>query len=169
MTIAEPERLKARPHHGPFPIPYVTYVDPATGIPDFKVHDNVQREKIARRGLCQLCGQAFNQDVPPLPEPQMAFVGHQGSIQRGTFGEPPMHVECMEFAWEVCPWLAGRNWQLDWRKAAEGLTILPEPDDDGPLGIWITNGYRCREDEEGSGSVKWMPNMPTMAITWRSR
>ena len=166
---AEPASLKARPHHGPFPVPYVTAI--IDGIPDFKVHDNVQREKVARRGLCQLCGERFAPTAmpPAILPPTMAFVGHRGSLERGVFGEPPMHVDCMEFAWEVCPWLAGRNWQLDWRKAAEGLTILPEPDDDGPLGIWITNGYRVVPDDEGSGSVKWIPNPPTRAIAWRSR
>jgi hypothetical protein len=171
--MAEPERLKARPHHGPFPIPYVTYVDPETGIPDFKVHDNAQREKVALRGLCQLCGQSFGPaefiGAQHVLREAMAFVGSEGSIARGSFGEPPMHPECMEFAWEVCPWLAGRDWRLDWRQAAEGLTILPEPEIDGPLGIWITRGYRTIPDLEGSGSIKWVPNPPIQPITWRSR
>jgi hypothetical protein len=155
----EPLQLAERPHHGPFPIPFVTHVDEA-GVPDFKVHDNAKRARCAEENLCQLCGRTLTG--------RMAFVGHTGSIERGTFGEPPMHEACCEYAWQVCPWLAGREWQLDLRKQAEGLTILPRPAE-GLLGIWITDGYVVVPDDEGSGSVKWKPSPPLEAIDWRDR
>lgn len=159
INVNEPDRLKRRPHHGPFPIPYVTYVE-ASGRPDFRIHDNSKRLRIARRNLCQLCGETL--------EDRMVFIGHEGSIERGTFGEPPMHEDCAEYAWEVCPWLAGADWRLDYRAAAKGLTILPQPPG-GELGIWITDGYIVVPDDEGGGLVKWKPNSPSQEIQWRYR
>ena len=157
--MTEPTRLKERPHHGPFPIPYVTAI--VNGVPDFKIHDNEKRVRCAERNLCQLCGGS-------LAGVWMAFVGHEGSIERGRFGEPPMHQDCMEFAWEVCPWLAGRDWRLDYRKAAEGLTILPPPPK-GKLGIWIATSYSTIPDDEGGGVIKWVPSQPVTQIEWRNR
>lgn len=155
-----PDRLEDRPRHGRFPIPFVTYIDPK-GVPDFKVHDNRRRQECADRRLCQLCGHSLEGEV-------LVFVGQEGSIERGVFGEPPMHEDCMEFAWRVCPWLAGREWSGRWRNHAEELTILPKPGK-GKLGIWVCTSYEVVPDDEGSGSVKWVPSEPIQAIEWRER
>lgn len=157
----EPPRLAARPHHGRFPIPYVTHVRD-DGRPDFRVHDNERRGEVARRRLCQLCG-------GPL-DPRVAFVGFEHSVLRRTFGEPPMHRDCLAFAWEVCPWLAGASWRPEWKLAAEGLTILPRPPAGSPwLGTYVTDDFAVIPDDEGSGSVKWLAAAALEPVRWRNR
>lgn len=158
---SEPVRLAARPHHGRFPIPYVTHVR-QDGRPDFRVHDNERRAEVARRRLCQLCGEQL--------EPRIAFVGFEHSVLRRTFGEPPMHRDCLDFAWEVCPWLAGGDWRTEWKLEAEGLTILPRPVS-GPawLGTYVTDDFAVVPDDEGSGSVKFLACAALEEVRWRQR
>lgn len=98
----EPAALIQRPRWGLLPIPFVTYVAP-DGKPDFRTHDQYRRLDCAMNGLCQLCG-------TPL-EGVAVFAGQRSSGARLTFGEPPMHEDCAEFAWTVCPWLAGGTWR----------------------------------------------------------
>jgi hypothetical protein len=157
----KPAELEARPHHGRFPIPYVTHVR-EDGRPDFRVHDNRRREECAAAGLCQLCGTKM-EDV-------ICFVGFLKSVERAVFGEPPMHEACLEWAWSVCPFLAGGSWRPEWKSEAQELTILPNPPSGDPLmGIWKTRSYMVIPDEEGSGSVKWVAGDLLEPIEWRRR
>lgn len=161
VGLTEPAELKARPHHGRFPIPFVTHIR-EDGRPDFRVHDNARRADCAAHRLCQLCGTALG-DV-------ICFVGQRHSVERRTFGEPPMHEACLEWAWEVCPFLAGGTWRPEWKEAAEELTILPNPPSGDPfMGIWKTRTYKLVADEEGSGSVKWVAGDLLEPIDWRRR
>lgn len=159
--MKEPPRLANRPHHGRFPIPFVTYVRP-DGRPDFRVQDNARREECARRRLCQLCGQDLGE--------RFAFVGSTTSAARRCFGEAPMHLDCMEWAWKVCPWLAGAGWRSEWKDAAEELTILPRPSGGSRwMVVYITGSYRVIPDDEGSGSVKWIPAAASEPLQYRDR
>lgn len=159
--LSEPPRLAARPHHGRFPVPFITHIR-EDGRPDFRVHDNERRAEVARRRLCQLCGE-------PL-DPRVVFVGFQHSVVRRVFGEPPMHRECCEFAFAVCPWLAGGDWRSEWKLEAKGLTILPRPRS-GPryVGLYVTDDFAVIPDDEGSGSVKWLACAAIEPVDWRDR
>lgn len=144
----EPVQLRARPHWGHFPIPYVTAVD-ELGKPDFRVHDDRRRFECALHRLCQLCGK-------PLILGDTVFVTQMPRKQ--TFGEPPMHEDCFEFAWEVCPWLAGATWRDDWRGAARDLEILPHPPETGEVTIlWVAgaSSWECGSDPERPGGWIW--------------
>lgn len=159
--MEEPALLAARPHHGRFPIPFVTHIR-EDGRPDFRVHNNTRRAECAERRLCQLCGAELGSEL--------VFVGFKGSVECGVFGEPPMHRDCMEWAWEVCPFLAGAEWRADWAAAAAELTILPQPQlRPTALAIYVTDDYTAIPDPEGSGSVKWKVGLPAGAIEWRER
>lgn len=143
-----PPQLAERPHWGRFPIPFVTHVD-ELGKPDFRVHDDERRFECAMHRLCQLCGK-------PLVLDATVFVTQ--TPRRMTFGEPPMHEACFEFAWEVCPWLAGGAWRDDLRAAARDLEILPAPHDTGEVTIlWVpgSSSWRCRSDPEREGGWIW--------------
>lgn len=147
--MTEPAQLRRRPHRGHFPIPFVTYVDELTGRPDFRIHDDGRRFECALNGLCQLCGS-------PLREDWSVFVGQVP--RRLVFGEPPMHAGCFEYAWEVCPWLAGAGWSDRWRTEARDLEVLPAPPDHGAITIiWVAGGgsWRLIPDDERPGVRAW--------------
>jgi hypothetical protein len=147
--MEEPARLRERPHWGHFPIPFVTHVE-VGGRPDFRVHDDERRFECALHRLCQLCGK------PLILEPTV-FVGQHP--QRLTFGEPPMHESCFEFAWKVCPWLAGAGWSDRWRTEARDLEILPSPPDTAEVIVLWVNGassWRCQSDPEREGGWIWV-------------
>jgi hypothetical protein len=161
-SVNEPPRLRARPHWGKFPIPFVTYVDPKTKKPNFRAHDNSKRLLIARRNLCQLCGQS-------LVGEHVVFVGSSGSVERGTFGEPPMHTNCCDYAFQICPWLLGAGWRLNDRGDATCLVYIDPPSQDhSELGVWTATGYRTIPDDEGVGGVKWQPT-DQVNLQWRNR
>jgi hypothetical protein len=147
--VIEPQQLRDRPHHGRFPIPFVTAVD-ELGRPDFRTHDDAQRFECALNRLCQLCGK-------PLVLGDTVFVGQHP--HRLTFGEPPMHEDCFEFAWEVCPWLTGAGWSDRWRAEARDLEVLPSPPDSGEIIVLWVNGssnWRVRSDPERDGGWIWI-------------
>lgn len=146
---SEPEQLAERPHWGRFPIPFVTAVD-ELGKPDFRVHDDRRRLDCALHRLCQLCGKALILD-------RTVFVSQQP--RKLVFGEPPMHEQCFEFAWTVCPWLAGGNWRDELRTAARDLMILPAEPDTGDLTIlWVADAssWRCQSDPAREGGWIWV-------------
>lgn len=158
--MKEPEALAARPHRGKLPIPFVTYVDP-DGKPDFRVHDNARRQECATKRLCQLCGTKMASHV--------TFVGTKGSVERRTFGEPPGHRECLLFALEVCPWLAGSDYRSEWLEGS-GFTRLTTPEiDDEPIALYTCGGFKIIADDEGSGSIKWVAKKAPATISWLSR
>lgn len=155
--MVEPEQLRERPHHGRFPIPFVTAVD-ELGKPDFRVHDDRRRFECALHSLCQLCGK-------PLMLGETVFVAQEA--RKLVFGEPPMHADCFEFAWEVCPWLAGGGWSDRWRAEARDLEILPPPPDSGEVTIlWAAGGFAwtCVSDPERRGGWLWALLPPSLGL-----
>lgn len=124
--------LKDRPIYKGYPVPYVTAVDDQ-GIPDFKTHDITKKAYCADRKLCAICGKPMISEI--------LFVGSKRSCRRRNFGEPPMHRECLNYAWDVCPWLAfGREWAKERPKA---IFSLPRPKGKNmTMGIYTTNSYK---------------------------
>lgn len=160
--VTEPPALAARPHHGGFPIPFITAI--VDGRPDFKVHDQALRASCATRGLCQLCG-------TEMEGGEMAFVGFPRSIERRVFGEPPAHPACLDYAFSVCPWLAGRGWAEGWEEKARvaGITVAPTPAPAEVMGVLYTDRFWLVDDDEGVSDFKFHAGEPTRAIEWRSR
>lgn len=155
--VSIPTLLRDRPTFGPFPVPYVTAI--IDGKPDFKIHNEARRNECARRKLCQLCGQYMND--------RMVFVGTPGSIERRTFGEPPMHAGCAGYAFEVCPWLLGADWRVDPTNYDERVLVATRPEDHSELGIWIATGYRTTLDVHGL--LVWSPTDQEGEVEWRTR
>lgn len=158
--MVEPPQLAARPHWGEFAIPFVTHVR-EDGRPDFRVHDNKRRDLCATEHLCQLCGTALGD--------RFAFIGTRRSTQRRTFGEPPMHLDCMEWAWRVCPWLGGR----DHRPGLSAELTLDHKTSTAPrdryMAVFVTDGYQVQPDREGSGSIVWIASAPMEVVAFRDR
>ena len=156
-----PEMLRNRPRVGRFPVPFVTAV--VRGRPDFKVHDEVARARAAAERLCQLCGHELGEEI--------AFVGSRYSVERRIFGEPPAHPACLDFAFQSCPFLAGRNWAEGWQEQARaaGITVLVPPEAPEEMGILITDRFWLVEDDEGATDFKYQAGDPIRDIEWRKR
>lgn len=161
----EPPRLAARPHHGRFPIPFVVHMR-EDGRPDFRVQHNDRRIECAERRLCQLCGEWLGAGI-------IAFAGWEMSTRRGVFGEPPMHVECCEYALGICPFLVAgggaRAFSEDERHeylALQAPTAAPRY-----IGIYLTKASQVTTvpDDEGSRSVKWKAGPPVQPVRWHDR
>lgn len=89
-------------------------------------------------GLCQLCG-------TPLAY-WIAFAGGPKSVENRVFSEPPMHRDCLEYAYQVCPFLLRVGW--DRTKQKDFAQKVAEVDPYGTLekpermAIYITRIYQ---------------------------
>jgi len=151
--------LAKRPQHGSLPIPYVTAI--IDGRPDFRVHDEGNRQRCAMRNLCQLCGEQMRG--------QMILIGFAGSVERNSFGEPPMHPDCFDFAWENCPWLNGRDYQDRRNGRDSGVVWAERPDDGQPLGV--VRATACSFTQDDDHHLVWRASpAPIPSMTeWRTR
>lgn len=154
--MEEPPALAERPHVGGYPVPYITAV--IDGRPNFKVHDEVARARAAAESLCQMCGK-------PLCG-RIAFCGNKVSVERRTFGEPPAHPECLLYAFEVCPWLAGKPYSSSQTAKARWL-VAPQPP--GTMGILITDRFWLTDDTQGMTDFVYRAGEPTQPVEWRER
>jgi hypothetical protein len=132
------------------------------GQPNFKAHDEVARARCGALKLCQLCGKPM--------EGLMAFAGFRRSVERRIFGEPPAHPECMEFAFESCPFLAGKGYAEGWQGAAReaGYIVLQPEEPPEEMGILITDRYWLIGDDEDATGFKYQAGKP-LNIEWRKR
>lgn len=139
--MREPEALAARPRWGRLPIPFVTASN-NVGVPDFRSHDFDRRRMCADHRLCQLCGQDLSVTF--------VFVAFEQAVARLRTGEPPMHRDCMEYAWSICPWLANRRaWEAEWGDASP---VLPRPPTEPQtMAIIEASGYEYVPDQTGLG------------------
>ena len=100
-VIAEPERIALLPHDGRgYPIPW-NVLRGTDGAPFFIINDDRKAFQALRAKLCPICGERLGR--------WKWFVGGL----RSAFSTPlavtsslPGHRECMEYALQVCPYLA---------------------------------------------------------------
>lgn len=97
--IPIPKRLQKRPTHHGLPIPFIAFIA-ANGEPDFRVIDMDKRMFVATALRCQLCGE-------PLGK-YMFFVGGPSAAAANQYFEPPLHMDCLLYAMQVCPFIVGR-------------------------------------------------------------
>ena len=94
-----PKRLQQRPRHRGLPIPYIAFIA-QNGEPDFRVIDQDKRMMVATHRMCQLCGHPLGRF--------MFFVGGPGAAEMNQYFEPPLHLDCLIYAMQVCPFIVGR-------------------------------------------------------------
>lgn len=93
-----PERIAVLPRDPRgYPITFVTMID-AKGKAHFTTTDAVKRVKALAERLCAICGQELDKE--------MAFIGGEQCMSHHHFYDPPMHLECAEYSFEVCPFLS---------------------------------------------------------------
>jgi hypothetical protein len=98
-VIPIPERLLANPVHMGYPVPWIA-LRGADGTPDFRVIDEERRARAMKERLCQLCGGPMGKTL--------FFVGGPGCITHMAFFEPPVHLDCLIYAMQVCPFILGK-------------------------------------------------------------
>jgi len=146
MPIPKRMRTLAKDHRG-YPVPYIVLID-QTGKPQFTINDDEKVKRCDRRKLCSICGKPHDRDG-------FWFVGGSRCFlhPQGAFLDPPLHLECAEYALRVCPFLAARRYtkRIDDAKLApgatpEGMTLLREefmmPRLPERFGLGRTLGYR---------------------------
>ncbi len=102
-----------------YPVFYM--VQPPPGQPaDFRVQNMAHKERAALRRLCGICGRSLGR--------RAWFLGGPMCLGNHTFGEPPMHRECLDYALQVCPFLTtdiGYNIAKAEKAMAEGQAYDP--------------------------------------------
>jgi len=85
--------------HRNYPIPVMVFRDKA-GRPHFTINDEAKRTTILIDDLCSICGK-------PLLKTRWFAGGPMSAFHpNGAYMDPPMHIECMRYAMQVCPYLA---------------------------------------------------------------
>lgn len=97
ITVIQPPALAARPQFKGMPIPYNVEID-ASGVPDFRVTNPERWRECVTKGKCGLCGQPRGKVLWLLGGPLCA-------VNR-LFFDPPMHLACLLYAVQVCPFIA---------------------------------------------------------------
>lgn len=87
------------------------------GKPDFRMIDQSKLGMALKHKVCALCG-------TPLGE-HLAFVGGPISFETHCYVDSAMHVECAQYALEVCPFLAAPKfgYAKHVKKAPKGYSI----------------------------------------------
>ena len=112
LTVPIPERMKhLELDPRGYPIPVMVWRD-NTGIPYFTINDTNTRFKIIRQELCSICGTKLFRGRWFVGGPLSAF------HPNGAYNDPPMHLECAEYALKVCPYLAAPSYakRIDTKK-----------------------------------------------------
>lgn len=94
-----PKRLKQRPHWRGLPIPYIALIK-SDGEPDFRVTDERKRYSVITNRWCQLCGEPLGKF--------MFFTGGPEAAEGNNYFEPAAHLDCLIYAMQVCPFIAGK-------------------------------------------------------------
>lgn len=136
MEIEIPKRLKKRPMFRGVPIPFTAFIKP-DGMPDFKVTNQQTWKVCVETKRCGLCGEK-------LLKGENYFIGGERSMASGVFYDPPMHKECAEYAFKVCPFLA----------CQKGYSKAPPKQYEGTLSVIDPNMPTQRPSKMGILSAK---------------
>lgn len=142
QSVEMPEAIAELPRDSRgFPITFVTLIEP-DGRPDFTTVNGEKIARCIREALCGLCGKCFYDDETNI----VAFIGGPMSMESGQFLDPPMHVECAEYAFQVCPHIAIDTSRYAKPKEGGGRVVNPHFDPERPekFGIFLTytSGYQ---------------------------
>jgi hypothetical protein len=121
LRITIPKRMRTLPcDERGYPVPFIVMTDKA-GNPQFTINDHAKVRSCVNRKLCSICGKRH--------DALMWFVGGSRCFlhEHGAFIDPPLHLECAEYALRVCPFLAAPRYskRVDDRK----LKAENKPDD----------------------------------------
>lgn len=125
QTTPIPRRMARLPRDPRgYPIPVVVLRD-RQGKPHFTTNDHKVTLRMARERRCHICGQHLVNQAQVNPVRHMWFAGGVLSAFHpdGAYNDGPMHHECMQYAMQVCPYLAVRTWTGE----IMDKTLQPDP------------------------------------------
>lgn len=141
IEMQKPERMAKLPHYKGLPVPALTLIDDK-GIPQFKVIDNDKVWELKRDKKCGICGESLDYWI--------AFMVTEEEVNSRHIFESPNHIDCLKYAFEICPWLyysKATYSHLD-KVNMEGIEIVSaHPDREitnerpSKLGIYICRSY----------------------------
>lgn len=94
-----PKRLQERPRWRGLPIPFIAFIG-SNDEPDFRIIDQEKRMYVVIKRLCQLCGDKLGKYI--------FFVGGPNVAKYNQYFEPPLHLDCLIYAMQVCPFIVGK-------------------------------------------------------------
>jgi hypothetical protein len=115
-----------------YPVPFLVVID-KTGTPQFTINDTRRAHDCISKHLCAICGKRFDKH-PVTARHEMWFVGGSRCFLHpmGAFIDPPLHLECAEYALRVCPFLAASRYM----KRIDDAKLKPE---NRPIGLGLVS------------------------------
>ena len=164
QSVPIPPGLDARPKDPRgFPITFVTLIQ-ADGTPDFTTIDGRKIVECIRDYKCGMCGRRFFEDETNI----VAFIGGPLSIENQNFLDPPMHVQCAEYAMQVCPHIAIPTSRYAKPKEGEGRELYQgvHPDRPQKFGMYLVDigGYQVANH---GGQPVFIANKP-IEVRWQT-
>lgn len=110
---------------------------------DFRVTDGDKAALSVTKQACWICGGAF-------AEPKFAMVGDALSAAARIYREPPCHVECAEYAMQVCPFIlypnakrreAGLDFEDTLDHGNENASVQVAPENPGEFFISVVSHF----------------------------
>jgi hypothetical protein len=98
---ARMQRLPVDPRG--YPVPWIVQMGNG-GTPHFIINDSLKRARCVEEDRCGICGNPLMRGRWFAGGPASAF------HPNGAYIDPPMHKECMEYAMQVCPYIAMPNY-----------------------------------------------------------
>lgn len=133
-TVPMPPAIAALPHDPATGYPGFFTVQQPDGSINFRGMNMEHWLEAGNRRLCGICGQ-------PLAYWITFVCGPKSAVTR-VFTDPPMHRECLDYAWLVCPYLIRNGYA---RPAPAPGTAMDDPygDRNRPerLGVYLTREY----------------------------
>lgn len=115
IDIPRPDRVMRLPIDARgYPVPYFVYYN--DGVPDHRVMDAQKRIPCIKQNLCWLCGEPLGR--------YMCFVAGPISCVNRVTSEPPMHLDCAEYALKTCPFLTKPHMERRTAGLPEATTTL---------------------------------------------
>lgn len=167
LAMPLPKRMRTleRDARG-YPIPFIVLRD-RSGTPQFTINDDRRTSQCISQKLCAICGKRFDMHrdpkVPGAVFLQMWFVGGSRCFlhRHGAFVDPPLHLDCAEYALRVCPFLAAPSYakRIDDKKLkpgdlAEGMALHRHehmmPRQPERFGLGCASAYQRVEPSPGS-------------------
>lgn len=117
---------------------------------DFRITDSDKAGLSVSKKACWICGNPFETS-------RYAMVGDAMSATIRIYKEPPCHVECAEYAMQVCPFIlypkakrrtAGLSYEDSLEYANEGAAIEVNADNPGEFYITVVSDFTYHHDQQ---------------------
>lgn len=143
--IPIPDQMKSLPQtEGGYLKPWFVKGD------DFRVTDSDKAGMAVMKQACWICG-------TPFETPKYAMVGDAMSAAIRVYREPPCHVECAEYAMQVCPFIlypnakrreAGLDEEFTVDHVNKGAALALKADNPGEYFITVVSDFSYHHDEQ---------------------